>query len=333
MLTADERAALHREPGGWTPADVPLLDEAAELLGEDDRAAAARRERIRALQREYAEGVLEIARGSQSIDVEDEADGGEILGVTDLIDADRLLERQEETERLTTAQRAAADRSWAFGHVIVDEAQELSPMAWRLLMRRCPSRSMTIVGDVAQTGALAGTPSWAEALAPYVADRWRLTELTVSYRTPAEIMAVAADVLAEIDPSLRPPRAVRSSGVAPRALAVPTQRLAAELVEVTTAEVAGLADGRLCVIVPAGRLDDLGAAVTAALPEAAIGEQPDLESRVVVLTVAEAKGLEFDSVILVDPDRIVAESPRGRNDLYVALTRATQHLTTLTPTP
>ncbi|PZF83578.1 helicase, partial [Micromonospora endophytica] len=328
MLTADERAALHREPGGWTPADVPLLDEAAELLGEDDRAAAARRERIRALQREYAEGVLEIARGSQSIDVEDEADGGEILGVTDLIDADRLLERQEETERLTTAQRAAADRSWAFGHVIVDEAQELSPMAWRLLMRRCPSRSMTIVGDVAQTGALAGTPSWAEALAPYVADRWRLTELTVSYRTPAEIMAVAADVLAEIDPSLRPPRAVRSSGVAPRALAVPTQRLAAELVEVTTAEVAGLADGRLGVIVPAGRLDDLGAAVTAALPEAAIGEQPDLESRVVVLTVAEAKGLEFDSVILVDPDRIVAESPRGRNDLYVALTRATQHLTT-----
>ncbi|RQX59608.1 helicase, partial [Micromonospora chalcea] len=152
MLTDAERAALHREPGGWTPADVPLLDEAAELLGEDERAAVARRERIRALEREYAEGVLEIWRGSRSIDVEDEADGGEILGVTDLIDADRLSERQEESDRLTTAQRAAADRTWAFGHVIVDEAQELSPMAWRLLMRRCPSRSMTIVGDVAQTG-------------------------------------------------------------------------------------------------------------------------------------------------------------------------------------
>ncbi|MFD0788222.1 helicase, partial [Micromonospora azadirachtae] len=160
MLTADEQALLHREPGGWTPADVPLLDEAAELLGEDEREAAAVRERIRSLQREYAEGVLEIARGSRSIDVEDEADGGEILGVTDLIDAERLLERQEETDRLTTAQRAAADRKWAFGHVIVDEAQELSPMAWRLLMRRCPSRSMSIVGDVAQTGALTGTRSW-----------------------------------------------------------------------------------------------------------------------------------------------------------------------------
>ena len=74
---------------------------------------------------------------------------------------------------------------------------------------------MTIVGDVAQTGALAGTPSWAEALEPYVARRWRLEELTVSYRTPAEIMAVAAEVLAGIDPELRPPRSVRHSGVPP----------------------------------------------------------------------------------------------------------------------
>ncbi|MFI6264061.1 HelD family protein [Micromonospora sp. NPDC051006] len=332
-LSAHERALLHREPGGWTPADVPLLDEAAELLGEDERAAAARRERIRSLQREYAEGVLEIARGSRSIDVEDEADGGEILGVTDLIDADRLLERQEEADRLTTAQRAAADRTWAFGHVIVDEAQELSPMAWRLLMRRCPSRSMTIVGDVAQTGALAGTPSWREALAPYVADRWRLTELTVSYRTPAEIMAVAADLLTEIDPTLRPPRAVRESGVPPWDRAVDAGRLAAELVDVASREAAGLDDGRLGVIVPAGLVDDLGAALTAALPEAAVGEHPELESRVVVLTVAQAKGLEFDSVLVIDPDRIVAESPRGRSDLYVALTRATQRLGILRPTP
>lgn len=309
MLSEDERALLRRERGGWTPADVPLLDEAAELLGEDERAAAARRDRIRMMEREYAEGVLEIARGSRSIDVEDEAEGGEILGVTDLIDADRLLERQEEADRLTTAQRAAADRTWAFGHVIVDEAQELSPMAWRLLMRRCPSRSMTIVGDVAQTGALSGTPSWAEALAPYVEQRWRLTELTVSYRTPAEIMAVAADVLAEIDPALRPPRSVRESGVPPWDRTVPDGRLAAELVAEASREVAGLTEGRLGVLVPAGRVGELGEAVTAALPEAAVGEHPELESRVVVLTVAQAKGLEFDSVLVVDPDRMVAESP------------------------
>ncbi|GAA3764366.1 HelD family protein [Micromonospora maritima] len=326
MLTDAERVALHREPGGWTPADVPLLDEAAELLGEDERAAAARRERIRAMEREYAEGVLEIWRGSRSIDVEDEADGGEILGVTDLIDAARLSERQEESDRLTTAQRAAADRTWAFGHVIVDEAQELSPMAWRLLMRRCPSRSMTVVGDVAQTGALAGTPSWGEALAPYVADRWRLEELTVSYRTPAEIMAVAADVLAEIDPALRPPRSVRATGVPPWDRTVAAAALVDAVVDATAREAAGLGDGRLGVIVPSGRVTELGAAVVAALPEATVGEQPELANRVVVLTTEQAKGLEFDSVLVVEPDRIVAESPRGHSDLYVALTRATQRL-------
>ncbi|MFG1799391.1 HelD family protein [Micromonospora carbonacea] len=330
--TDADRAALRREPGGWTPADVPLLDEAAELLGEDDRAAEARRARLRALQREYAEGVLEIARGSRSIDVEDEAEGGEILGVADLLDADRLLERQESSDGLTTAQRAAADRSWAFGHVIVDEAQELSPMAWRLLMRRCPSRSMTIVGDVAQTGALAGTPSWGEALEPYVAQRWRLEELTVSYRTPAEIMSVAAGVLAEIDPQLRPPRSVRRSGVPPWERAVDGGRLAGELADAAVAEAADLTDGRLGVIVPAGRVDALGAALLAVLPEAAVGDHPELESRVVLLTVAQAKGLEFDTVLVVDPDGIVAESPRGHSDLYVALTRATQRLGVLRPT-
>ncbi|TDB99448.1 helicase, partial [Micromonospora fluostatini] len=278
QLTDAERALLHREPGGWTPADVPLLDEAAELLGEDERAAAARRERLRVLNREYAEGVLEIWKGSRSIDVEDEADGGEILGVTDLIDADRLLERQEEADRLTTAQRAAADRNWAFGHVIVDEAQELSPMAWRLLMRRCPSRSMTIVGDVAQTGALSGTPSWADALEPYVAQRWRLEELTVSYRTPAEIMAVAAEVLTEIDPELSPPRSVRESGVPPWDRSVSPDRLAADLVAATAREAAELTEGRLGVIVPEGRVADLGAALVAEVPEMAIGEHPELES-------------------------------------------------------
>ena len=86
------------------------------------------------------------------------------------------------------------------------------------------------------------------------------------------------------------------------------------------------------MLVPAGRVGELGAAVTAALPEAAVGEHPELESRVVVLTVAQAKGLEFDSVLVVDPDRMVAESPRGRSDLYVALTRATQRLGILRPT-
>ncbi|WP_203855824.1 HelD family protein [Plantactinospora mayteni] len=323
-----ERAALRREPwGGWSPADVPLLDEAAELLGEDDRAAQARAARQRRAEIEYAEGVLEIAAGSKSIDFEDEADAEDgMLDVTDLLVADRLAERQADGEQLSTAERAAADRSWAFGHVIVDEAQELSPMAWRVLMRRCPSRSMTLVGDVAQTGALAGASSWWPVLEPYVGDRWRLEELTVSYRTPSEILAVAAKVLAEIDPALTPPRAVRDTGEQPWDAQVGTGELAGRLVEAIRAEAAGVGAGRVGVIVPAGLVDELGRAATEAEPEVALGDDPELTSRVVLLTVAQAKGLEFDSVLVVDPDRIVAESPRGRSDLYVALTRATQRL-------
>jgi DNA helicase IV len=333
-LSGAERELLVRPPGGgWTPADVPLLDEAAELLGDPPRSAAAGRSAaaIRELI-EYAEGALEIARGSRSIDVEDEVDP-EILAVTDLLDADRLAERQDLGERLTAAQRAAVDRRWAFGHVIVDEAQELSPMAWRLLMRRCPSRSMTIVGDVAQTGDLGGAGSWAQVLEPYVDTRWRLAELTVSYRTPAEIMALAGRVLAGIDPALRPPRAVRAAGTPPEVRGVPASGLPAELVAVTRRELAevggGRSGGRVGVIVPVTRADELGRAVTGAIPDAAVGDRPDLREPVVVLTVRQAKGLEFDAVVVADPDRMVAESPRGRSDLYVALTRSTARLTVL----
>src|SRR5947208_9629769 len=137
------------------------------------------------------------------------------------VDAEFLAERFRDTgPDLTVAERAAGDREWTFGHVIVDEAQELSPMTWRLLMRRCPSRSFTAVGDVAQTGAAEGASSWAEMLDPFVAGRWRVEELRVNYRTPLEIMDVAADVLAAVDPDLAPPTSVREGGAPPRAVRV-----------------------------------------------------------------------------------------------------------------
>jgi DNA helicase IV len=324
-LTDAERALLLRDRrAGWTPADVPLLDEAAELLGEDDSAAVLAEQRRRRQAVEYAEGVLEIVAGSKSVDFEDEED--EQLTAVDVVDAGGFADRYADVDRRTAAERAAADRSWVFGHVIVDEAQELSPMAWRLLMRRCPSRSMTVVGDVAQTGELAGTTTWEQVFEPYVAQRWRLAELTVNYRTPAEVMAVAADVLAAVDPSLQPPRSVRSAGVAPWAARVAPAALADELMAAVRRESAEVADGRLGVLVPDARVDDLGAALIAAVPESAVGEQPDLRNRVVMMTVRQAKGLEFDAVLVVQPDEILAESPRGLSDLYVAVTRATRRL-------
>jgi DNA helicase IV len=326
QLTAAERAALRREPrGGWTPADVPLLDEAAELLDGDKPVSDefVIEERQRLARREYAEGALQILEGSRSLDDEEDP---EYLAATDLIDAADLGERQRTVSYVTAAQRAAADRSWAFGHIIVDEAQELSPMAWRLLMRRCPSRSMTLVGDVAQTGDLSGAPSWDSVLKPYVGDRWRLAELTVNYRTPSEIMAVAGGVLATIDPTMSPPRSVRDTGVPPWAERVDADKLADRLVDAVRQAAAEIGDGRVGVLVPAGRVAELGAAVASAVEGTAVGAGADLVSPVVVITVRQAKGLEFDSVVLVEPATILAGSPRGASDLYVALTRATQRL-------
>ncbi len=324
-MSAADRATLHRAPDApWTPADVPLLDEAAELLGEDDRAIRAAEARRRRQEEAYAQGVLDIIG-------RDDEDDPEILMGADLVDAGRLAARYEDEQHLTAAERAAADRTWVFGHVIVDEAQELSQLAWRMIMRRCPARSLTIVGDVAQTGDLGGLPSWHEALDPYLGDRWVLAPLTVNYRTPAEVMVVAADVLTAIDPALEPPRSVRESGHEPWQLESAPDELAATVARaaVRLADQAG--DGKLAVIVPQGLAAELGASVSAALPGTAIGADPDLTSPVVVLTVKQAKGLEFDCVLIADPARMLSESPRGLNDLYVALTRATQQVGVVHP--
>ena len=196
VLTEAERELLHRPPSApWTPADVPLLEEVDELLGIDESAARRAEERQRQRRLRDAQETLDMLHGSRSMDAETEDESEELLA-GDLLDAEGLAQRQEETDHRSTAERAAADRTWTYGHIIVDEAQELSAMAWRLLLRRCPTRSMTVVGDVAQTSTLAGATSWAEVLEPHLGRAWQLEELTVNYRTPAEIMAVATEVLA-----------------------------------------------------------------------------------------------------------------------------------------
>ena len=307
LLSAEERALLESaRDAKWTPADVPLLDELAELIGVDDTEARAERKRREREDRAYAEGVLDILEQDEEIIDE------ELLRVSDVLDAELFAERQEARSELTAAQRAAQDRTWTFGHVIVDEAQELSEMDWRLLMRRSPNRSMTLVGDVAQTGSAGGARSWDAVLSPYVEQRWRFEELTVNYRTPAEIMAVAAGVLAELDPALSVPSSVRETGVPP--FLVRPDDLDVELPKLVDAELSAVDGGTVAVLVPASR----HASVSALL-----GER---DERVSVLTVSRAKGLEFDSVLLVAPDEIVAGSPRGLNDLYVSLTRATRRL-------
>jgi DNA helicase IV len=188
---------------------------------------------------------------------------------------------------------------------------------------------MTVVGDLAQTGNRAGAGSWQDVLGPYVAQRWRLEQLTINYRNPAEIAELADEVLAAINIDITPPRSVRRTGVPPRAVQLRElperipEKLAAELPAVVADEAAAVGDGRVGVLGPLAWVDELSKIVAVVLPGA---RGADLEAPVTVLTVAQAKGLEFDAVVLVDPATIVAESPRGLNDLYVALTRTTHRL-------
>lgn len=312
LLSPQEQAALARErTAEWTVDDVPLLDEAAELLG-DEPPASPDAERARLERREQ----LDQARRAL-----------ETSGAGGMLTASALVDRYAGDDALDSlADRAAAERSWAYGHIVIDEAQELSPMMWRLLMRRCPTRSMTVVGDVAQTGSPSGISDWGSALAPYVEDRWRLARLDINYRTPGQIMAVAADVLAATGSSESPPTSAREGRWAPTAERVRPGDVLDAILAAIAADRVAVDGGAIAVLCPAADVEALRESVRASIPSAARGDAAAPEPPLSIIAVTEAKGLEFDCVVLVEPAAILDESPRGTNDLYVALTRATQRL-------
>ncbi|WP_225754141.1 UvrD-helicase domain-containing protein [Actinotalea sp. Marseille-Q4924] len=322
-LSARERHLLLRGPDApWTPADVPLLDEAAELLGEDDQAAraqAAADARRREEELDYARQVLRSTGAGRG-----------------MVSAEQLAERFGPAgPALTTAERAAADRSWTYGHVVVDEAQELSAMAWRMLLRRCPTRSMTVVGDVAQTSAAAGARDWSAALDPVLRGSWRLAELTVNYRTPAVVARAAQAVAQRAGLPVSPQTSARDVPDALR-VHVGTEVDDGTLVRAVESSLAelGVLDGtaeeggRVVVVAAAqdapGVVEQLLASRLATYLYAAGGSP--LDARVAVMTPRQTKGLEFDVVVLVEPRRIAKESP---GDLYVAMTRPTRTLRVL----
>lgn len=315
-LSDHDRALLARPAGsGWTPADVPLLDEAAELLGVEDEAerqAQARAEAERRAEEDYAQSVLEMT-GTRGVS------------------AEQLLDRYAgPRETISVAERASEDREWVYGHIVVDEAQELSPMAWRVLARRCPSLSMTVVGDLDQTASPSGADSWAGVLRDITKSRhrtesrWRVERLTVNYRTPREFMDLAREALIACGREPAPVESIRE-GEPPRIADVESVAGIADLV---AASVDRDDVGRIAVVVPMSMHADVEGSIRAALPEGTVGHGDDrLDAPVSVLTVQQAKGLEFDDVVVVEPDLIEAESARRGTDLYVALTRATRSMT------
>jgi DNA helicase IV len=228
-----------------------------------------------------------------------------------------------------------------YGHIVVDEAQDLSPMDLRVLTRRSLNGSMTVVGDIAQsTGAWAHN-SWDEIL-EHLPDRRepRLAELTVGYRIPAPMMSLAARVLTHAAPGLKPPRSVRQDGQPPRIVRAlegpdgPTvARLGDRVVEVVRSELDIADAGNIAVICPASLVGPIGDTFDAAGLEYGRATRRGLDAQLTVVPVGLVKGLEVDAAIVVEPARIISEEAQGMRALYVALTRATKRLSVVHAEP
>ncbi|GMA32947.1 hypothetical protein GCM10025875_29390 [Litorihabitans aurantiacus] len=302
-LTPAEIAALQRpDPHSWTTADLPLLDAARRRLGDRDAERRRRaREAATAADRDYRARVTEELVAS---------DDSEMM-IMSMLRVEDLRSSLDGDADDTDGHHPRGDElAGPFAHVVVDEAQELTDAEWSMILARCPTRSLTIVGDRAQARhGFDGT--WHERLARVGLTRVREATLRVNYRTPSEVMAQAAPVIRAVLPDANVPTSVRESGVPVRFGQV------AELGGVLQAWFAGRPDGVACVIASGGA----GAAGTAlALPDGVD------DSRVSVLTPELAKGLEFDLVVLVgDGD----DGATSAVDRYVAMTRATQELVVL----
>jgi hypothetical protein len=290
-LSADDVRALQRaDPAAWTTADLPLLDAARQLLGDPGLARRQRQQRAAAAaERERMAGVIDELIA---------ADDSELLLMTTLRHED-LRDALVDEGALPAA--AADPLAGPFAHVVVDEAQELTDAEWQMVLRRCPSRSLTVVGDRAQARhGFAG--SWEERLARVGLEPVTRASLTVNYRTPVEVMAEAEPVIRAVLPDANVPTSVRSTGVPVRHGRV------ADLGAVLGGWLAEHAEGTACVI----------------------GDPPvRVNGRVRSLTPRLAKGLEFDLVVLVAPETFGAGT-EGAVDRYVAMTRATQRLVVLT---
>lgn len=323
----DIRTLTRPKGSPFTISDVPLLDEAMELLGPDPKAVARQKalDAKRAEEEQFAQDTL--------------AQAGIGSGI---ITSQMLVDNINGMDAELTAQRAGADREWTYGHVVVDEAQELTAMDWRMLIRRCPSRSFTIVGDVAQTSALGGTRSWRRMMDPlFGPHNWSLNELTINYRNPKEVSQLACDFASAEGLYISTVNAVRGVADSVRRLTLTDESLLADAVahqaiDLVRAHVGADDTGRVAIIAPDALLASLRARVYAELRQTLapkeferLSSQSSWDEQVTICSTRTVKGLEYDAVMVVQPGRIEEDAPSrivAASDLYVAMTRPTQRL-------
>jgi len=299
-LEPDEVRRLRRaDPQAWTVSDLPLLDAARQRLGDPEASRRRRRHAaVLAAERE------EMARVVDHLVATDDSEM-RVMSMLRVEDAQSIIVDESALPGSAAPRRGVDQLAGPFAHVVVDEAQELTDAEWQMLLLRCPSRSFTIVGDRAQ--ARHGfTESWQERLERIGLDRVELAGLRINYRTPEEVMVEAEPVIRTVLRDANVPISVRASGLPV------VHGSTSELDSVLGAWLSSDPDGIACVIGDRASLPTFEAA-----------------SRVRALTPELSKGLEFDLVVLLDP-----ESPdggiEGAVDRYVAMTRATQQLVVLT---
>ena len=288
--------ALQRDDGrAWTASDLPLLDAARQRVG-DPEASLRRRRRDATLAAEREEMARVVDHLIESDDSE--------MGVMSMLRGQDFQNTLDDEAALPGSDPDLL--AGPFAHIVVDEAQELTDAEWQMLLRRCPSRSFTIVGDRAQ--ARHGfTESWEQRLERVGLARSRVASLTINYRTPAEVMAEAEPVIRAMLPDANVPTSIRSNGLPV------VHGLVDDLAEILDRWLAENPEGVACVI----RAGDAGPLI--------------LPSRVRELNPEAAKGLEFDLVVLIDPQSF-GSGIEGAVDRYVAMTRATQQLVVLETT-
>ncbi|MGW7516523.1 RNA polymerase recycling motor ATPase HelR [Streptomyces sp. NPDC054796] len=308
-LSPDEVRALQRaDAHAWTVSDLPLLDAARQRLG-DPEASARRR-------RHEASVAAERAHRSHVIDrILEDSDIDEAQGAVGMLRGQDLQDTLIDENALPAAEPDLL--AGPFAHVIVDEAQELTDAEWQMLLARCPSRSFTVVGDRAQ--ARHGfAEAWQERLERAGLERITVSSLRVNYRTPEEVMAEAEPAIRSVLPDANVPTSIRKGGLPV------VHGSVAELDAVLDDWLAAHADGVACVIGAEGVGSGTGD-MDAGMDGGTFGAR----SRVRALTPELSKGLEFDLVVLVDPETF-GEGVEGAVDRYVAMTRATQQLVVLT---
>ena len=316
-MSEEEVQSLMREKGKVSEGDIPLLDTAMDLLGEEEvrkKGPSASR-----ADKEFAKSTMAMFGVSPS-----------------LVSASDLLSSLSPSEQKSVVEQAALDRKWQFGHIIVDEAQELTAMQWRMLRKRSASKSFTIVGDVAQTSSLAGTRSWKKSLSPVFGRDWTLCPLEIDYRNPREVVEEASQFAKKEGLNSEDIKAVRSvEGSLEKVESEDIEKEAVSKLVECAKKFIHSSMGTVALITEKKDVEKMSARVNAALEKEFGKAEADRltrngwKSQIAVRGTEEIKGIEYDAVVLMDPPEPEGEGEERKiaaSRLYIAMTRPTQKL-------